>query len=92
MFKSFFKTVAVPAAIILAGTASTATASTAVVKPSPAYQGQWWTHPLGCEYSRAGRPGETMWFLIVNTRKKGCPAYIAGTTWGGIYRAQGSKM
>ncbi|WP_299546029.1 hypothetical protein [uncultured Tateyamaria sp.] len=49
-------------------------------------------HPLGCQYSRAGRPGETMWFLIVNTRKKGCPAYIAGKTWGGIYRAEGSKM
>ncbi|GGX54863.1 hypothetical protein GCM10007385_24020 [Tateyamaria omphalii] len=98
MFKSFFKSIAaaisivVPAAIVLVGTAVITSASTAVVKPSPAYQGQWLTHPLGCEYSRAGRPGETMWFLIVNTRKKGCPTYITGNTWGDIYRAQGPKM
>ncbi|WP_299613867.1 hypothetical protein [uncultured Tateyamaria sp.] len=90
MFKFIIKT-AVAAAFVVVP-AVEATASTAVVKPSASYQGQWWTHPLGCEYSRAGRPGETMWFLIVNTRKKGCPAYIAGKTWGGVYRAEGSKM
>ena len=77
---------------VLPALAAQTSAATAVVKPPASHQGQWWTHPLGCEYSRAGRPGETMWFLIVNTRKKGCPSYIAGTTWGGIYRAEGSKM
>lgn len=98
MFKSFFKSIAsavclvLPSALVVAVTTVKAPASTAVVKPSSTYQGQWWTHPLGCEYSRAGRPGETMWFLIVNTRKKGCPTYIAGTTWGETYRAQGAKM
>ena len=90
MFNSLVKTVAAAAFVIVP--AAEAVAATAVVKPPASHQGQWWTHPLGCEYSRAGRPGETMWFLIVNTRKKGCPSYIAGNTWGGIYRAEGSKM
>ncbi len=61
------------------------------MKPPTSYQGQWWTHPSGCEYSRAGRPGETMWFLILNTAKKGCPTYISGKTWGGVYKDQGAK-
>ncbi|WP_299373524.1 hypothetical protein [uncultured Tateyamaria sp.] len=91
MFKFILKSTAMVATVgMVMGLA--APASAAVVKPPVSYQGQWWVHPLGCEYSRAGRPGETMWFLIINTRKKGCPSYIAGTTWGGIYRAEGSKM
>lgn len=44
--------------------------------PPAGHTAQWWTHPLGCEYSRAGRPGETVWFLIINTRRPGCPGYI----------------
>jgi len=88
MFKSILKAATVAAIALLPAVPAVA----AVAKPPVGYQGQWWTHPLGCEYSRAGRPGETMWFLIINTRKKGCPSYISGTTWGGIYREQGSKM
>ncbi len=63
-----------------------------VAAPPMDHQGQWWTNPLGCEYSRAGRPGETMWFLIINTAKPGCATYITGTTWGGIYRAHGKIL
>lgn len=88
MFKSFFKAAAVVAVILVPAVPAVA----AVAKPPASFQGQWWTHPLGCEYSRAGRPGETMWFLIINTAKKGCPTYISGTTWGGIYREEGSKI
>ena len=88
MFKSFLKSAAVVAIILIPAVPAVA----ATAKPPVHFQGQWWTHPLGCEYSRAGRPGETMWFLIVNTAKKGCPSYIAGKTWGKIYRAEGSKF
>lgn len=41
--------------------------------PALNHQGQWWTHPKGCEYSRAGRGGETVWYLIINTARPGCP-------------------
>lgn len=44
--------------------------------PPANHQGQWWTHPKGCEYSRAGRGGETVWYLIINTARRGCPKYI----------------
>ncbi|WP_299283361.1 hypothetical protein [uncultured Tateyamaria sp.] len=88
MFKSILSAAALAVFFTIPATQTVA----AVAKPPATFQGQWWTHPLGCEYSRAGRPGETMWFLIVNTRKKGCPAYIAGKTWGNIYREEGSKM
>lgn len=87
MFKTVFKTIAIVAMALVP-----ALPAAAAVKPPATYQGQHWTHPLGCEYSRAGRPGEVMWFLIINTAKKGCPSYIAGTTWGGVYRAEGSKI
>lgn len=60
--------------------------------PPVDYKGQWWTHPAGCEYSRAGRPGETVWFLIINTARPGCPTYIASRTWGGVYKAQGPRV
>lgn len=46
------------------------------IMPPDGYQGQWWTHPKGCDYSRAGRPGEIVWFLIVNTARPGCPTHI----------------
>lgn len=46
------------------------------VMPPRGYKAQWWTHPIGCEYSRAGRPGETVWFLIINTARPGCPSHI----------------
>ena len=65
----------------------------AVVPQPPADTSQqWWSHPLGCEYSRAGRPGEIVWYLIVNTRKPGCPTYIAVQHWGDVYQAQGPIM
>ncbi|MBY5988087.1 hypothetical protein [Roseovarius atlanticus] len=44
--------------------------------PALNHEGQWWTHPKGCEYSRAGRGGEVVWYLIINTARPGCPVYI----------------
>ncbi|WP_299970623.1 hypothetical protein [uncultured Roseobacter sp.] len=40
--------------------------------PPANYKGQWWRTADNCEYSRAGRPGETVWYLIVNTAHEGC--------------------
>lgn len=40
--------------------------------PPASYKGQWWTSPDNCQYSRAGRPGETVWYLIVNTAHMKC--------------------
>lgn len=45
------------------------------VMPAAGFSGQRWVHPNGCQYSRAGRPGETVWYLVA-TGKKGCSAYI----------------
>ena len=88
MFKNLLKSSVLAATIVAYAVPAMASAS----KPSASFEGQWWTHPLGCEYSRAGRPGETVWFLIINTARKGCPTYIATKTWGDIYRAQGPKI
>ena len=44
--------------------------------PPQGYQGQWWTAPNKCEYSRSGRPGETVWFLIINTAHRNCDVYL----------------
>jgi hypothetical protein len=50
---------------------------TSRVMPPAEHVGQWWTHPSGCQYSRAGRPGEVVWYLIINTERPECPSYIA---------------
>lgn len=50
---------------------------TSKVMPPATHAGQWWTHPSGCEYSRTGRPGEVVWYLIINTARPECPTYIA---------------
>lgn len=47
------------------------------IMPPSDHPDQWWTHPSGCEYSRAGRPGEVVWYLIINTARPECPTYIA---------------
>ena len=47
------------------------------IMPPKDHPGQWWTHPSGCEYSRTGRPGEVVWYLIINTARPECPTYIA---------------
>lgn len=88
MFKTLLKSAALAAAIAVPAVPALANAA----KPPVNFQGQWWTHPSGCEYSRAGRPGETVWFLIVNTARKGCPTYFATKTWGDIYKAEGPKI
>lgn len=40
--------------------------------PPANYRGQWWTSPDNCQYTRAGRPGETVWYLIVNSAHMKC--------------------
>jgi hypothetical protein len=45
--------------------------------PPEGYASQWWVHPSGCEYSRAGRPGETVWYVIINSiGNRKCPGMI----------------
>lgn len=60
-------------------------ASGDAVMPPDGYASQWWTHPIGCEYSRAGRPGETVWFLIINTARPGCPSHIVQHGFDDVY-------
>ena len=89
MSKTFLKSMAVAMALVPFAAAPVAAQ---VAKPPMSYQGQWWTNPTGCTYSRAGRPGETMWFLIVNTAKPGCPTYITGNTWGNVYAPNAPRI
>lgn len=43
--------------------------------PPDSFQGQWYTTPDGCSYSRAQAPGyEVMWVLILNPHHIGKPA------------------
>jgi hypothetical protein len=35
--------------------------------PPIGYEGQTWRAASGCQYTRAGRPGETVWYLIINS-------------------------
>ncbi|MFK7746347.1 MAG: hypothetical protein AB8B47_14925 [Roseobacter sp.] len=44
--------------------------------PPTNWKSQWWTSPQNCQYSRAGRPGETVWYLIVNTAHAKCPVRL----------------
>lgn len=44
--------------------------------PADDYQGRHWRSDNNCDYSRAGRDGETVWYLISNTAHKGCASYI----------------
>ncbi|WP_297768786.1 hypothetical protein [uncultured Roseovarius sp.] len=67
------------------GRATQIKGGTGSVAPPVSHQGQWWTHPIGCEYSRAGRPGEIVWYLIINTARPGCPTYIPVRGFKDIY-------
>jgi len=58
---------------------------TSTVMPPKGHIGQWWTHPSGCRYSRAGRPGEVVWYLIINTSRPECPTYIATRGGADVY-------
>lgn len=46
------------------------------IMPPEGYKGQWWTDPTGCRYSRAGAPGELVWFLAGPPSPAGCWEYI----------------
>ena len=59
---------------LLAASASAA-GSNAHPKPPANYQGQWYTTPGGCSYSRAQAPGYPVtWHLILNPHHIGKPA------------------
>lgn len=48
--------------------------------PPAGYAARRWTHPNGCDYSLAGRPGERVWYLIINTLgNKDCVRYFVET-------------
>lgn len=72
---------AVAAALALSGSASAFGKARSNPRPPASYQGQWYTTPAGCSYSRAQAPGEpVMWYLILNPHhigkpnaRKGCP-------------------
>ena len=54
--------------------------------PPAGYVSQWWVHPSGCEYSRAGRPGEIVWYVIINSiGKRKCPRLIVQQALDGAY-------
>lgn len=45
--------------------------------PPRGYNQRRWVAYNGCDYSRAGRPGETIWYVISNTRgRKKCEPVI----------------
>lgn len=44
--------------------------------PPKGYTSQWWVAPNNCEYSRSGRPGEVVWFLIINNAHSKCDRYL----------------
>lgn len=45
--------------------------------PPAGYTARRWSHPNGCDYSLAGRPGERVWYLIINTLgKNDCVRYF----------------
>lgn len=46
--------------------------------PPADFAGKRWTAENGCQYSRAGRPGEAVWYLIINSSGgKECRRVIA---------------
>ncbi|MCE0504717.1 hypothetical protein LR948_05100 [Roseivivax sp. GX 12232] len=58
----------------------------ASVTPPASYEGQWFTTPDGCTYSRAGAPGQApIWIIVKNPRHigkpnahRGCQAMLQG--------------
>ena len=74
---SKIKSMFVVPALVLAFAATSAEAfvkRNAPSAPPESYQGQWYTTPDGCSYSRAKAPGyATMWVLIINPHHIGQP-------------------
>lgn len=83
-FMTFMKSLLAVPALAMALTAATPADAFGVAKrsapqvgPPASYQGQWYTTPDGCSYSRAKAPGyEVMWVLILNPHHIGQP--VAG--------------
>lgn len=45
--------------------------------PPAGFEGRRWSHPNGCDYSLAGRPGERVWYVVINTMgSKDCVRYF----------------
>ena len=45
--------------------------------PPEGFQDRRWSHPNGCDYSLAGRPGERVWYVVLNTMgSKNCVRYF----------------
>ena len=55
--------------------------------PPEGYMERIWTHPEGCKYSRTGRPGEIVWFLMRIPKGATCPEFIVQKKIDNAYRA-----
>lgn len=70
--------------VLIASPALGAGAAPKLPMPPEGFQGQWFTTPNGCSYSRAKAPGyPTSWHLILNPHhigqppaKRSCPAVL----------------
>lgn len=52
--------------------------------PPVGYAASRWLHPNGCKYTRAGRPGETVWYLIINSVEgRDCVRFVVETAYPG---------
>ena len=53
--------------------------------PPVGFTASRWTHPNGCKYTRAGRPGETVWYLIINSVEgRDCVRFVVETAYPGM--------
>lgn len=71
------------ATVVSAQAVKTQVAETAAMDVPPLrHKSRRWTAADGCQYSRAGRPGETVWYLIINSSGgKDCRRVIALETY-----------
>ena len=87
--KPIIRIATLAAAALIAGQASAfgglmPRSQSANPRPPETYQGQWYTTPAGCSYSRAKAPGyRATWHLIINPyhigqppAKASCPAML----------------
>lgn len=80
------KLISLTAAALMVGSITAQAQVAPRVVTSPQAQGQWYTAPNGCSYSRTQAPGQApVWMLIKNPHHiggknahRGCPSMIQG--------------
>ena len=64
-------------AVIVLGVSATVAQAGGIAAPPVHHTTQWWTSSAGCEYSRSGRPGGAVtWIVTKVPRGAVCPQYI----------------